>query len=322
MTDQKTTTADITNINSFYSRDLLFRAQPFLVHTKFAQVKDIPMGNSSTIKFKRYANFAVATTALVEGVTPVGKKLSETIIFATAQQYGDFVTLTDKLTMTTEDPVRSEANQVLGDQAGNTIDQLCRDIMVTGTNVIYSGSGNTQTSEVAAGDVITVANVQSAEETLKVNNTRYMTSFVDPATGYNTVPLPSCFIGICHIYTTKTIRAMTGFTKVELYAQPSARMDGEIGKVESTRFIETVNAKVFTGAGTSSIDVYATLIMGQYAYAITRISGNALENIVKPLGSGGTSDPLNQRETSGWKATFVAKILNDDLIVRIEHARV
>lgn len=319
---QVTTTTDIANVNSFYSRDLLFRAQPRLVHTRFGQVKDIPMGNSSTIKFRRYANFSVATTALTEGVTPAGKKLSATDIQATVQQYGDFVTLTDKLTMTTADPVRMEANMILGDQAGNTLDQLARDVMVAGTNVIYSGSGNVARADVAAGDVITLANIQSAEETLKVNNTMWMTGFVDPANEYNTVPLPPSFIGICHVYTTKTLRAMTGFTKVELYSNPSTRMDGEIGKVENTRFIETVNAKVFTGAGTSSIDVYATLIFGQYAYGISRIGGKALENIAKPLGSAGSADPLNQRETVGWKATFVAKILNDDFIVRIEHARV
>jgi len=319
---QQTTTTEIANINSFYSRDLLFRAQPRLVHNRFAQVKDVPTGNSSTIKFKRYANLAAATTALVEGVTPAGSQLSETVITATLQQYGDFITLTDKLTMTTEDPVRMEANMILGDQAGDTLDQLTRDVMVTATNVIYSGTSNTANADVAAGDVITLGNVQTAEETLKANKTMWMSSFVDPTTGYNTVPLPPCFVGICHIYTTKTIRAMTGFTKVELYAQPGARMDGEIGKIENTRFIETVNAKVYTGAGTGSIDVYATLIFGMHAYATSRIAGHAMEQIVKPLGSGGTSDPLNQRETAGWKATFVAKILNDDFIVQIRHARV
>lgn len=322
MADQKTTTSDIANVNSFYSRDLLFRAQPRLVHTKFAQTKNIPEGNSSVIKFRRYANLSAATTALVEGVTPTGSKLSVTTITATVLQYGDFITLTDKLTMTTEDPIRAESNGILGDQAGLTLDTLARDVLAAGTNVIYAGSGNAATADVAAGDVITLANIQSAEETLKANNTMLMTSFVDASTGYNTVPLPPCFIGICHIYTTKTIRAMTGFTKVELYANGSSRMDGEIGKVENTRFIETTNAKVFTGSGTSSIDVYATLIMGMHAYATSAISGNALVNIVKPLGSAGTADPLDQRETSGWKATFVAKILNDDFLVRIEHARV
>lgn len=316
-----TTTADVAAVNSFFNRDLLFRAQPRLVHNRFGQTKSIPMGNSSVVTFSRFTNLSVATTPLVEGVTPPGSKLAVTRITATVQQYGDYITLSDKLTMTTQDPVRMEANMLLGDQAGNTLDQLTRDILVAGTNVIYAASRVSRVT-VAAGDVLTLANIQSAELTLKAANAVYMTSFVDPSTGFNTVPLPPSFIGIAHIYTTPTIRAMTGFTKVELYAQPGARMDGEIGKVESTRFIETVNAKVFTGAGASSIDVYATLIMAAYAYATVAIDGHALENIVKPLGSAGAADPLNQRETSGWKATFVAKILNDDFIVRIEHARV
>lgn len=322
MASQVTTTADIAAVNSFFSRDLLFRAQPRLVHTRFAAVTDIPQGNSATVTMRRYANLPAATTALREGVTPPGSKLSVTNITATVQQYGDYVVLTDKLTMTTEDPVRLETNQLLGDQAGNTLDQLSRDVMAAGTNVIYSGTGNVARADVEAGAVITLANIEAAEDLLKLNNTMWMTSFVDPSTGYNTVPLPPAFIGICHVNITRTIRAMTGFTKVELYAQPGARMDGEIGKIGNTRFVETVNAKVFTAAGTSSIDVYATLIFGQYAYGTTRIAGRALENIVKPLGSAGTADPLNQRETSGWKATFVGKILNDDFIVRIESARV
>lgn len=314
--------AQISNVNSFYSRDLLFRAQPLLVHNRFGMVKDIPANNSDVVKFRRYGNLSAATTPLTEGVTPVGSQLSKTDISATVQQYGDFILLTDKLTMETEDPVRMEANEILGDQAGDTLDQLTRDVITATTNRIYAGSGNVQTSDVAAGDVITSGNVDTAEETLKAANARYITSFVDPSTGYNTVPLPPCFVGICHTYTVKTIRAFTGFTKVELYANPASRMEGEFGKYGNTRFLETTNGKIYTGSGTGGIDVYVTLILAKFAYGTTRIAGHALENIVKPLGSAGTADPLNQRETSGWKATFVAKILNDNFLVAIEHARV
>jgi N4-gp56 family major capsid protein len=317
-----TTKTQINNINSFYSRDLLIRVQPLLVHNKFGMIKDIPKNNSDVIKFRRYANLSAATTPLVEGVTPAGSQLSKTDVTATLNWYGDYIVLTDKLTMETEDPVRMETNEILADQAADTVDQIVRDILVAGTSVIYSGSGNTQNSEVAAGDVITATNVDVAEETLKANKARFMTSYVDPSTGISTVPLPPCFIGICHVYTTKTIRAFTGFTKVELYAMPGARMEGEIGKYGNTRFIETVNAKVFTGAGTGSIDLYATLILAKYAYGVTRMSGAAMQNIVKPLGSGGSSDPLDQRETSGWKASLTACILNDAFMVRIVHARV
>lgn len=322
MASQLTGKTQIANINSFYDRDLLLRAQPLLVHNQFGMVKDIPQNNSNVIKFRRYGNLTAATTALVEGVTPAGSQLSKTDITGTLAWYGDFVTLSDRLTMETEDPVRLEANEILGDQAGDTLDQLCRDVLVTGTNVVYSGTGNAATADVAAGDVITAANVDSAVETLKNGKARYITSYVDPSTGISTVPLPPCFIGICHVYTTKTIQAFTGFTAVEKYAQPGARLEGEIGRYGNVRFIETVNAKVFTGSGTGGIDVYATLIIAKYAYGVSRISGASLQNIVKPLGSAGSADPLDQRETSGWKASFVATILNDAFLVRIEHARV
>lgn len=312
----------IANVNSFYDRDLLLRVQPLLVHTRWAQVRDLPSNNSDVIKFRRYSNLSAATTPLTEGITPVGSQLSVTTISATVLQYGDYVVLTDKLTMETEDPIRTETNEILADQAADTLDQLCRDVLVTGTNILYAGSGHTLRSQVAAGEVLTTTMLITAAETLKIGKTRFVTMMVDPTTGINTSPLPQCFIGICHTYTTKTLRAMSGWIEVEKYANGQTRMDGEIGKYGDIRFIETTNAKVFTGAGAASIDVYATIIMGKYAYATSRIGGNALRNIVKAAGSAGTADPLEQRETSGWKASFVTKILNDDFIIRLEHARV
>lgn len=319
---QLTDKTAIANINSFYSRDLLFRAQPYLVHNKWAQTKNIPQNNSNVIKFRRYANLTAATTALTEGVTPAGSSLSVTTITGTVQWYGDYVTLTDRLTMETEDPVRMEANEVLGDQAGDTLDQLCRDVLVAGTSVSYSGSSNTQRTDLAAGDVLAATDLDTAIETLKSNKARFITSFVDPTTGYNTTPLPPCFIGINHTNITKKIQSFTGFTPVEKYAQPGARMDGEYGRYSNIRFIETVNAKVFTAGAGDGADVYATLILAKEAYATSAINGAALMNIVKPLGSAGTADPLDQRETSGWKASFVATILNDAFMTRIEHTRV
>jgi N4-gp56 family major capsid protein len=53
---------------------------------------------------------------------------------------------------------------------------------------------------------------------------------------------------------------------------------------------------------------------------VSRISGRSLQNIVKAVGSAGTADPLNQRGTSGWKASLAAKILQQLFMVRLEHA--
>lgn len=81
------------------------------------------------------------------------------------------------------------------------------------------------------------------------------------------------------------------------------------------------NDPIYPGeAGANGRDVYATLIVGDNAYGTTEISGGGLEYITKQLGSAGTSDPLNQRATVGWKATKAAIRLVEEYMVRIETA--
>ena len=73
-------------------------------------------------------------------------------------------------------------------------------------------------------------------------------------------------------------------------------------------------------AGAAGRDVYSTLLLGADAYGVTEISGGGLETIVKQRGSSGTADPLDQRATTGWKATKVAELLYEGYMVRIETA--
>jgi len=317
------TTIIPAEVNNFYDRTLLLRAIPLFVHTKWAQIRDIPRkAGTTTIKFRRYGNLTAATTPLNQGITPVGSQLSVTDITATVLQYGDYVTISDVLDYSSQDPILMETAEILGDQMGDTIDQLTRDILAAGSNVYFGGSGHTLTSQVAAGEIITDTLIKKVVRVLKNNKARRITKMVNATTGYNTSPLNASYIGIVHPNTTYDIKAITGFVSVEKYASTNSVMEGEIGKYDEVRFVETTNAKVKTasGAGSPAIDVYCTLIFGSDAYGTTRISGEAVKNIVKPLGSAGTADPLEQRATSGWKITFIAKILNDAFLTRIEHA--
>jgi len=314
-----TTTGEVTQgVNNFYDRKLLMKAVPLFLHTKWAQVRDIPRNNTDDIKFRRYTLLTAATTPLTEGVTPVGSQLAITDVPATVEQYGDYVLLTDKLLFTTLDPVLTETAEILGVQAGDTLDQLTREILAACTSVQWPSTAGA-IGEVSAAMKITKTEVQEAVRTLKGANARKITSMVDASTGFNTSPLPSCFIGIVHPNTTFDLKNIPGFIRIEEYGQKKA-MEGEVGTLDEVRFIESTNAKVFTGSGAGSIDVYGTLILAAEAYGISRISGEAMKNIVKALGSGGSTDPLNQRQTSGWKATFVAVILNQAFLLRIEHA--
>lgn len=303
----------------FYDRTLLYRAVPLFVHTKFGQVRDIPRnGGTNTIKFRRYGNLSAATTALTEGVTPAGSSLSVTDITAAVAQYGDYITITDVVDYESKDPVLVEAAEILGDQMGDTIDQLTRDVLAAGTVVTYVGQSTR--SAITATNLITATEVRKAVRTLKNAKARRVTRMINASTGIATEPVSAAYIGICHPDTTYDLQDETGWVPVEKYASTMKVMEGEVGKLNDVRFVETSNAKVFEGAGSNSLDVYATIIFGMDAYGITRISGEAVRNIIKPLGSAGTADPLDQRATSGWKITFVAKILNDAFMVRLEHA--
>lgn len=322
-----TTTVEVPHaVNNFYDRALLDRATPLLIHNKYGQIRDIPKKNTNVIKFRKYGALAVNTTALTEGVTPAGKQLSVTDITATVSQYGDYVTLTDWVVLTTLDPILTETAEVLGEQAGQSLDVIIRDIINAGTSVQYcdvtSPKANAARTDVVAADVIAADEIMIAVRTLKNNNAPKITRMVNPDTGYATTPVNACFVGIVHPNTTFTLKGETGWDPIETYqrALPGGPMQGEVGRLDEVRFVETTQAKVFTGGGGGGIDVYSTLVLGRDAYGVTRISGEALRNIVKPLGSAGTADPLNQRTTSGWKATLTAVILQQLFMLRLEHS--
>ena len=305
-------------VNNFYDRALLERAIPAFVHNRFAQVRDIP-SNSGTnvIKFRRYGSLTATTTALSEGITPSGSQLSVTDVSATVLQYGDYVTLTDKVLMETYDPILTETSEILGEQAGDSLDQLCRNVQVASASAQYASTATT-VATVDSTMKLDRAEVKEAVRTLKNNNAKPVTSMINPSTGYNTTPINRAFIGIVHPYSTYDLDDATGWIPVEKYPNKADVMPDEVGSLAGVRFIESSNA--YSTAGTLVTTVYGTLIFGQNAYAQTRISGEALKNIVKPLGSAGTADPLDQRSTSGWKATYVAKVLNANWIIVIYHA--
>ena len=316
-----TTRSVITEeVGNFYDRVLLDKAVPAFIHNRFLQVRDIPR-NAGTmdVRFRRYGLLTASTTALSEGVTPSGSTLSITDVNATVLQYGDYVTLTDVVAFDTADPILTETADILGEQVGDTLDQLARDVLAATTTKQYASSA-TSTATVAAGMKITRAEVKEAVRTLQTAKAKPVTSMINPSTGYNTTPINRAYIGIVSPSTLYDLDDATGWIPVEKYSNKADVMEDEVGSLAGVRFLMTTNAKVRSAAGAGSIDVHSTLIMGMNAGAQTRISGESLKNIIKPLGSAGTADPLDQRMTSGWKLTYVATVLNDAFMVDLQHA--
>lgn len=176
--------------------------------------------------------------------------------------------------------MRSTSNrqELLGEQAGNSLDQITRNQIAGGTTVQYAG-GVAGRASVAAANVISVSEIRKAVRTLKTNNAKAMPD--------------GSFVGILHPKTEYDLQGDAAWVNFQQYAGSGNIIEGEVGKVYGVRFVSTTNAKTFAAAGSGGIDVYATLILGVDAYVVADLEGaGVVRNIVKPLGSSGTADPL------------------------------
>lgn len=325
-----TTTQVGYQVSGYYDRALLERAKHYLAHELFGQERPLPKNSTNVIKFRRYANLTASTAPLSEGVTPSAQQLSATDLDATVYQYGAYVQLSDWLEMTNPDPVVTEAVELIGDNAGESIDCIRRDVLAAGTSVFRAGS-------VARSSIttkLTAAELDKIERALKNNKAKpWVTNPIAGTTAVGTTPIPAAFFGICDPNTTYDLEAVltTSWIPVHKYPNPKLALPNEVGSYGMFRFIETTNAKVFPDAGgtavtntlkyttaNSACDVHTILFFGQNAYGIVPLKGEALKTIIKQRGSGGTEDPLNQRSTVGWIAATTTKILNDDFMYRYE----
>ena len=286
---------------TFYDMTLLDEAQAALVHDQFAQKRPIPKNGGKTIEFRKFASLPKATTPLTEGVTPDGKSLNVTAVTATVAQYGDYITQSDVLELTSIDNTIVEATKILGRQAGLTLDTVTRNVLQSGTNVTYcpkrDGSEVTSRAGLAATCQLTVKVVQQVVAKLK---------------GQNAPTINGKYVAIIHPYVAYSLMRDPEWIDAHKYAQPDNLFTGEIGEIAGVRFVETTEAKVYDGG------VFGTLIMGANAYGVTEITGGGLQTIIKQKGSAGTADPLDQRSSIGWKAIKTAELLIPNYLVRVE----
>ena len=292
-------------MKTFYDMTLIDEAQASLVHDQFAQKRPIPKNSGKTIEFRKFASLPKALTPLTEGVTPDGKSLNVTAITATVAQYGDYITQSDVLELTTIDNTILEATKLLGRQAGLTLDTITRNIMHSGTNVTYCPKVAADGSETAVTSRAGLDN--TCQLTVKV-----VQKVVAKLRGQNAPTINGKYVAIIHPYVAYDLMRDPEWIEAHKYAKPENLYEGEIGEIAGVRFVQTTEAKVYENG------VFGTLFMGEGAYGVTEITGGGLQTIVKQKGSAGTADPLDQRSSVGWKAIKTAELLIPNYLVRVE----
>ena len=292
-------------MKTFYDMTLIDEAQAALVHDQFGQKRPIPKNGGKTIEFRKFAALTKALTPLTEGVTPDGKGLTVSTITATVNQYGDYITQSDVLELTSLDNTILEATKLLGRQAGLTLDTIVRNVMQSGNNVTYC-------PKVAADGAETAVTSRSGLDATCQLTVKVLQQVVAKLRAQNAPTINGKYVAIIHPYVAYDLMRDPEWIDAHKYAKPDNLYEGEIGEVAGIRFVQTSEAKIYSGG------VFGTLVFGEGAYGVTEITGGGLQTIVKQKGSAGTADPLDQRSSVGWKAIKTAELLIPQYLVRVE----
>jgi N4-gp56 family major capsid protein len=301
-----------TQAKIFHDRTLLLEAKDHLFIMTAARMANIPKNDGNSIQYRRYSQLAVNTTPLSEGVTPTGGDLTQTSISATVAQYGNFTVVSDRLDLMGIDPVITDALRQMAQQAGESLETVCLNELVTGTNVRYvTGSArNAQTTS----SLLTSSVVQKAIRDI------HATGKAKPFMGSNeSKGLGGRWFGYINTYVWYDYRGDADIKNTFIYSQPERMEALYFNDFDGVMWHATNLAPKFAAAGASSNDVYATFIMGKEYFGCINVGGTGrFQTFTQQLGSGGTSDPLHQRATIGYKFYQAPKILNNGYGIRIE----
>jgi len=266
-TDAFTAQGSLDFSKQAYDRMAYFALRPELYFDAVADVQ--PTAQSmpgSSVQFTIVNDLAIQSAALTELNDVNTVSLSDSTVNLTLAEYGNAVLTTAKLRGTSFIDIDPIVANVVGYNAGVSLDTIARAALDSGTQVTYgSGSGATTLGAAGASSRATVGasaslgsiDIRAARARLRSQN---VPTFGGMYVGYIHPDLVADLQG-----ETFTSSNLLGWRAPHVYAQPGEIWNGELGAFEGVRWIETPRAPVFEGAGASG---------AQSAFAGTVVAGS------------------------------------------------
>ena len=244
-----------------------------------------------------------ASTLLTESVTPTETSIRTTTISLTANQYGQYATLSDLLEDVSPIPLARESLKVIGQDMARVVDSVIQaNLETNGTNVIYWGAAASRAA-LGAADLMTPNLLAKANAYLSTQSAPMI------GDGYVAVMHPNV------IYDLQTGSTAGAFLDLKKYTENNSKyiMKWEIGMLYGVKVVRSWWIQSFS----STVTVYPTYIMGMGAYWVADLQ--TLRSYMTPR-TASDSDPLQQRQKVWCKVAFNSIILQQEALIRIETA--
>ena len=306
-----TTTGTLSStVKPYYERRFLLRSEENFVYEQLGMPGRIPKGEGKTVVWNRYTNPTSKDTALTEGTDPTPSGLSASLISATLEQLGNFEQVTDLLDLTSVDQVIKSTMDLLAYEAAKSIDTKIKDDISASGTVLYAtgaysnSAGFTPTrNSIDSNDVMTVNEVRRAKRMHGRFDSRPHTK--------------DRYMGIAHPDVTFDLEGDSNWVNAHIYTEKgvNAIYNGEAGELYGVRFVETSLAPILTNSGSAGTEVYITQIIGKDFFGVSK-----LQNLETFVDAPSPRSALRLWNDVGWKASMVAKALNDSFCARVETA--
>ena len=327
VTSQFTDTTSSDATQSVFNTLLLVRATYDLIHQVPVKKYSLSRRNGKTMIFRRYDALGLAKTPLTEGNPPAGKTKTKAEVALTIRPYGDFIEDTDMVMDTQPDAQSVENTELLGQQMGETFDELYRDMWAGLSNTVWpNGTSTVTVSQLADRDTY-----DRAIRLLRVNKAKTFVPAIFAGQKVGSSAIMPAYWGMIDERVYFDLRHTEGFVLPVNYANGSATITGEGGADKyGVRYLVSPNGYFLPGAtgvtiaGTDLkntggfLDIYSVFIVGKEAAGGLNLAGGNGGIIRKGLGSAGTADPLDQRQTIGWKKYDARTILNQAFAVEVQ----
>lgn len=302
-----TTSGSVTYDVAAYEELARFAYRPELYFDQWTDVKATSAQRGSSVTFWQQSDLAVATTPLTEDVDVTPVALSNTSVTVTPLEYGNATVTTARLLATSRVEIDPVVANVIGYNAGISIDTIAGNAFAAGTNVSYGGSA-TSRATVAADHTLTSALVRRAYARLRTAN-------VPTFDG-------GMYVAMIHpnvAYDLKSETGETGWRAPQVYGASQANIaNGEIGAYEGFRFIVSPRAPEFTNAGVgSTVEVYRSLFFGREAMAKAHWNGGGYGPDPTVV-IADQPDLLKRHFPIGWKHAVAYSAFRADAMQAIE----